>query len=210
MGYQENTRRSYDRIAKRYAKEFVDELDHKPLDRALLTMLAEETAGSGPVADLGSGPGHAAAFLAARGVPTTALDLSPAMATLARHQLGRPAVAASLTALPFGPGTLAAAVALYCLIHLDSPGLDAAVAELGRTIRPGGPVLLAFHTGTEVIHRDEWWGEPVDLDFRFLEADAVTDRLTVAGFAVEVVLERAPYPEEAPTQRTYVLARRIS
>jgi SAM-dependent methyltransferase len=209
VGYQKNTRRSYDRVAKHYANEFLDELDRKPLDRALLAMLAEELGSTSPVADLGSGPGHVAAFLAARGVRATALDLSPAMAAVAQQQ-ELAAVAGSLTALPFGPGTLGGAVALYCLIHLDPADVEAAVAELGRVIRPGGPVLLAFHTGTEVIHRDEWWGEPVDLDFRFLEAGPVTDALVAAGFSVEVVLERAPYPQEAPTQRTYILARRTT
>lgn len=55
-------RQSYDAVAKAYMECFRDELDGKPLDRALLACLAEETEDSAPVADLGCGPGHVAAW----------------------------------------------------------------------------------------------------------------------------------------------------
>jgi SAM-dependent methyltransferase len=208
----ESVRRSYDRVATRYAEEFVDELDRKPLDRALLSVVADDLRlrASGPIADLGGGPGHVASFLAGLGADVVTLDLSPVMATIACNRLGLSAVAASLTSLPFGPTTLGGAVAFYCLIHLDDAGLDAAVQELGRVIASGGPLLVAFHTGEEIRHLDEWWDEEVDLDFRFLEAPQVTDRLHHAGFKIEAFLERAPYPGEVATRRTYVLARRTT
>ena len=56
---------SYDRVAERYADEFVDELAGKPIERALLGLVAEDVArgGGGRVADLGAGPGQIGAFL---------------------------------------------------------------------------------------------------------------------------------------------------
>lgn len=207
-----SVRRSYDRVARHYADAFLAELGHKPLDRALLTVLAEDVAQRGrrPIADLGAGPGHVAAFLAGQGAGVVALDLSPAMATIAHDRLMLAGVAGSLTALPFAAGALGGAVTLYSLIHLDDEGLDAAAPELARVVADGGPLLVAFHTGQEVRHLDTWWEQEVDLDFRFLEAAAVTGRLERAGFAVEAVLERAAYPEEVDTRRTYVLARRVA
>jgi SAM-dependent methyltransferase len=59
--------RSYDAIAERYAEQFADELQSKPLDRAMLDELATRSRGRGPVADVGCGPGQAAGHLAARG-----------------------------------------------------------------------------------------------------------------------------------------------
>jgi SAM-dependent methyltransferase len=205
-----NIGRSYDLVASRYADEFVDELGYKPLDRALLAVLAADVrrGGRGPIADLGGGPGHVASFLAGHGADVLALDLAPNMATIAHHRLGVNAVAASLASLPFGAATLGGATAFYCLIHLDDDGLDSAAQELARVVARGGPVLAAFHTGDEVRHLDEWWDQEVNLDFRFLEACQVTDRLDHAGFTTEAVLVRASYPEEIDTQRTYVLARR--
>lgn len=203
-------RRSYDRVAAHYVDALGDELDGKPLDRALLAMLAGEVraAGRGPLADVGAGPGHVAAFLAALGAPAVALDLSPAMARLARQRFGVPAAAGSLTALPCADGSLGGAVALYCLIHLDDAAIAAAAGELARVVVAGGPLLVAFHTGPDVRHLDEWWGEEVDLDFRFLEPGPVSAALEQAGFAIEATVQRAPYERES-THRTYLLARRL-
>ncbi|HEY8524623.1 MAG TPA: class I SAM-dependent methyltransferase [Acidimicrobiales bacterium] len=203
-------RRSYDAVAGPYADNFLNELGHKPLDRALLATLAHDVRerGRGPVGDLGAGPGHVAAHLAGLGVPAVALDLAPAMAVEARRRLGLSAAAGSLTALPLRDGALGGATAFYCLIHLDDPALDRAAAELARVVAGGGPLLVAFHTGTEVRHLDEWWDREVDLDFRFLEPEAVAGRLERAGFTVEATLQRRAYPEEVDTFRTYLLARR--
>jgi SAM-dependent methyltransferase len=204
-----SVRASYDRVAERYADEFVDELAGKPIERALLGLVAEEVArgGGGPVADLGSGPGQIGAFLREHGCDALALDLSPEMATIAHRRLKLPAAAGSLTALPVASGSLAAATAFYCLIHLDDAGLDAAAAELVRVLRPGGIVLVGGHLGDETRHLDEWWDRPVDLDFRFFRTSALADRLTAAGLHVEMVTERAPQPQES-TRRVYLLARR--
>lgn len=204
---------SYDRVAERYAEMFVGELAGKPLDRALLAVVAEDVAGRAGetprlIADLGAGPGQIGAFLAGLGVDVTALDLSPAMAALAHDRMELPAVAGTLTALPYGPGSLGGAVAFYCLIHLDDHALETAARELARVIVAGGPLLVAFHTGREVRHLDTWHGEDVDLDFRFLEAGPLGDCLERAGFVVELTAERRPYPDESDTRRTYLLARR--
>jgi hypothetical protein len=36
-------------------------------------------------------------------------------------------------------------------------------------LRTGGRVLVSFHVGSEVRHLEQWWGQAVDIDFRFLE-----------------------------------------
>jgi hypothetical protein len=56
---------------------------------------------------------------------------------------------------------------------------------------------------------DDWHGEPVDLDFRFLQPGTLRRVLADAGLVVEAILEREPIPDvEAQTRRAYLLARR--
>jgi SAM-dependent methyltransferase len=205
-------RGSYDRIARQYAEEFDDELAHRPLERALLGALPEQAGidvSPGAVADLGAGPGHVARYLRQAAVPTVAVDLAPAMATVAHDRNHVPSVAGSLTALPLADRSLAAAVVFYALIHLDDRGLVAAASELARVLRPGGVALVSIHIGDEVRHVDDWHGEPVDLDFRFLQPGTLRRVLAEVGLATEAILEREPIPDvEAQTRRAYLLARR--
>ena len=46
----------YDRVADEYARRIYGELEHKPLDRQLLTRFAESVRNTGMVCDLGCGP----------------------------------------------------------------------------------------------------------------------------------------------------------
>ena len=55
---------SYDRVAARYAEEFFDELNRKPLDCEVLAEFAESVRGLGQVCEIGCGPGHVARYLA--------------------------------------------------------------------------------------------------------------------------------------------------
>src|ERR1700690_23170 len=77
-------RESYDRLAEEYARRISDELQHKPLDRALLDRFAKQTRGQGDVCDMGCGPGHVARAWRDAGASVFGLDLSPAMLEQAR------------------------------------------------------------------------------------------------------------------------------
>lgn len=205
-------RRSYDRIAAAYAAELFGELAGKPLDRAVLDAFAEQVlaAGLGPVADVGCGPGQIAHYLADRGVPVVGVDLSPGMvATARRLNPGIPFGRGDLLALDAADGAWGGVVAFYAIVHLTPDEVSRALAEFRRALRPGGLLLLAFHVGEEVVHRDELWGEPVDLDFRFFATAEIERRLTDTGFVVEARIERRPYPgAEHPSRRAYLLARK--
>ncbi|MHB2029767.1 MAG: class I SAM-dependent methyltransferase [Acidimicrobiales bacterium] len=201
---------SYDKVASEYAKRILHELDYKPLDRALLAALIEEIPSGSIIADVGCGPGHVAAWLASHGATVLGVDLSPGMVDVARSTF--PDIEFSvgdMRFLPYEDGEWGGAVALYSLIHLEPVEMPIALAELFRCLRPGGLILVAFHLGSEVRHRDEWWGIPVSLDFRFLEAETVERSLQATGFTVCARLEREPYPDEVSTRRAYILARRL-
>jgi len=215
MEPHETTRRSYDTVAAAYADRLRDELDGKPLDRALLTALLEQEPAGAPVADLGCGPGHVtgwlAAHLAAQGATAVGVDLSPGMIEVARReQPGAEFRVGDLLSLPAADGEFGAVIAFYSIIHLRPAELPGALAEMYRVLRPGGLALLAFHAGAEVRHVTDWLGHEVEVDFRFHEPAGVTAALTAAGFTVQARLERSAYPAEVDTRRAYLLAARPS
>jgi SAM-dependent methyltransferase len=209
MSPHHSVRRSYDSVAEEYAGHLRDELAAKPLDRALLASVAEQVEAGAPVADLGCGPGHVAAWLAGLGVAAVGIDLSPGMIAVGRRYYPQVEFReGDLLRLPAADGEFGAAVALYSIIHLEPGELTTAFTEARRALRPDGLFLASFHVGTEVRHLDEWWDHAVDLDFRFLELPDVASSLEHAGFRVQMRLERVAYPGEVDTQRAYLLARR--
>jgi SAM-dependent methyltransferase len=203
------TRESYDELAATYTERLFSELAGKPLDRHLLNRLAEDVRGHGLVADLGCGPGHVARYLHDQGVRMLGIDLSPRMIDSARRR--SPDIefrVGDMRALDLPDGALAGIVAFYSLIHIGEPEMGATLRELRRVLAPGGLLLVAFHIGEETVHRDELWGHPVSLDFRFLMPSPMVARLIEAGFVVLERVEREPYPEvEHPSRRCYLLAR---
>jgi len=213
-------RASYDAVARRYAMEVSDELPDKYVDRALYAAFAELAAAACarglPVADVGCGPGHVTAHLAALGLPVRGIDLSPGMVDVARRD--NPGLAfevGDLTALPVPAGAWAGAVVSYSIIHLDAAGRRAAFAELARAVVPLGWVLICFHVSRhdqEVgshLRLERWWDHDVDLTINFLDPSQVADELDGAGFTVMARTERAPWPlVEAPTRRALLLAQR--
>lgn len=201
---------SYDQVAEEYAARFFDELNHKPLDRALLDYFADQVRGNGLVADLGCGPGQIARYLHDRGLSALGIDLSPEMVKLAQ-QLS-PDISfkqGSMLALDVADGAWVGITAFYSVIHLTPEELPQAMREFHRALQPGGLALLAFHLGEQTIHLDEWWEKSVDLDFHFYPFATIEHALEEAGFVVEARVERRPYePFEHPSQRAYLFARK--
>jgi SAM-dependent methyltransferase len=204
-----NLQSSYDRIATEYVSRIFDELKHKPLDRELLDRFAESVRDRGIACDMGCGPGQVARYLSERGVQAIGVDLSPAMLAQARQlNPGITFVQGNMLALDVPDGTWTGIAAFYSILHVPRDEVVHALREFKRVLQPGGPLLLAFHIGAETRHLDEWWGQPVNVDFLFFTSDEMKGCLHQADFDVEWVIERAPYDGvEVATQRAYIFAR---
>jgi SAM-dependent methyltransferase len=201
---------SYDRVADEYVRRIYDELQHKPLDRQLLDRFADDVRPVGLACDMGCGPGHVARYLHERGAQVCGVDLSPQMVERARGlNPGIGFVQGDMRALDAQDGAWAGIAAFYSIIHIARAEVVAALRELRRVLRPGGLLLLAFHIGDDVLHLDEWLGQSVNVDFFFFRAAEMAGYLTSAGFEVEEIIERDPYPDvEHQSRRAYIFARR--
>jgi len=201
-------RESYDSAAEAYAEHLGNELDGKPLDRHLLNRFAEDTRNRGLIADLGCGPGHVSKYLSGQGVRAIGVDLSPKMIECAtRFAPDVDFKVDDVRSLDFAEASLAGVVAFYLIVHFETHELVPVFREMRRVLAPGGVAFIAFHVGTGVIHKDDLFGAPVNLDFRFHDPQSVRDALATAGLAVFEHIEREPYAEEYPSRRCYLFAR---
>jgi hypothetical protein len=100
-------------------------------------------------------------------------------------------------------------VAWYSLIHLAPSELPGAVAALVRTIAPGGSLVLAMHSGSQLQHLDEWFGHRVDLDLVLHEPSFVVGTVEAAGLVdIEWYLRGPLTARGETTERLYVLGRK--
>jgi uncharacterized protein YceH (UPF0502 family) len=207
----DRVRSSYDSVAADYADQLTDELDRLPFERWLLDRVVAHADG-GPVIEVGSGPGHVTAYLADAGADAVGIDLSPAMVEEARrrfpdgdYQLGdlrrlmRPTSA---------PGW-SAVLAWYSLIHLGASELPEALGALTRPLVSDGWLVVALHAGAEVRHLEDWFDQPVDLDFVLHEPADVVAMVEAAGLHdVEWYLRGPMAARGETTERLYVVGRR--
>lgn len=158
-------------------------------DRALVEAWAG--ASPGPLLDLGCGPGHWSAHLAARGHEITGMD--PSAEFLAEARRAHP----SVRFVPGGVFDLDPAgqrfggiLAWYSLIHLPPAQLPAALARVHAALRPGGSLLVGFFDAEpDGLAAAEPFDHAVTSAYRW-PAASMASLLVAAGFTVGRVEQR--------------------
>lgn len=184
-----DTRTSYDTVAADYADQVRALLDETPHERAALALFADlvRTAGGGPVADVGCGPGRITAHLRELGADAAGIDLSPAMIEVARRDHpGLRFEVGSMTDLDLADASMAGLVAWYSLIHIPDDEIGPVLAHFRRVLRPGAPLLLAFHIGDgSRLKTQGYGGHPMKVHVHLRQPGRVAAWLDEAGFTVE-------------------------
>lgn len=204
-------RAAYATVAVSYADARCDELAGQPFESWLLRRVVELSGGA-PVIDVGTGPGHIAAFLAEAGADATGLDFAPEMIDQARRRYpGVDYQVGDLRRLmrPATHDGWGAVVAWYALNHLAATELPATIAALARPLRANGWLVLALSTGTEVRTVTDWFGHEIDLDFVLHDPAEILAAIEQTGLLDIEWYQRGPLTARGETtQRLYVLARK--
>ena len=204
----EKVRAAYAAVAASYAEELDDELAGLPFECWLLRRVVGLSDGA-PVIEVGSGPGHVAAFLAEAGAQATGLDLTPEMVDEARRR--HPEVSYQVGDLrrlmrPATHDGWGAVLAWYSLIHLAASEMPDAIASLTRPLRSDGWLVLALHAGADVRTLTEWFGHEIDLDVVLHDPAEIVATVQRAGLRDVEWFHRGPFTSRGETtERLYLL-----
>lgn len=183
---------AYSLLAEQYISLF-GSLEHvHPGDLELIGRSMADL--SGPVLDLGCGPGHLAGFLRSMHADVTGIDLVPEFVAHARAM--HPGVrfeVGSMADLERPAGSVAGVLAWFSLIHHDPDHVDAALAAVRRVMTTGGVLVVGFFDGPEV----EPFEHKVVTAYRW-PVEEMARRLGAAGFAEIERLHRARDGERRP------------
>lgn len=158
---------------------------------------------SGPVLDLGCGPGHWSADLHAAGADVTGVDMVERFVTYARatHQ-GPEFRLGSMTEVDVPEHSVAGILSWYSTIHLPPAELDRTLAGFRRLLRPSGVLVLGFFDSDDDV---------ATFDHKVITAyrrpvDVVARRLAEAGFTERQRL-RQQFPDRPDRLYAAVAAR---
>lgn len=201
---------AYDSFAAVYAAENEKSLFNAFYNRPEMIRLAGDVAGL-RVLDAGCGSGPLMADLRARGAVASGFDLSAAMLDLARERLGEDAdlrVADLGAPLPYPDDEFDVVVASLALHYVQD--WASALAELRRTLKPGGRLIVSIiHPTVYAIsypEADYFALTRYSEDYTFDEQTVwmtywhrplqdVINAFTAAGFRITTVTEPPPAPD---------------
>lgn len=130
------------------------------------------------VLDLGCGVGRHVAFLAEQGFAAYGLDKSPfavaaARATASAMCAGSTFLVGDMLALPYRSASFDAVLAFNVVYHADEDGVQQALAEVRRVLRPGGIYLV-----TMLSKRNREYGRGIEMSPNtFRQPDAIDDKV---------------------------------
>ncbi len=213
VGHRDDTvmaRAVYEATAPEYARivgSTISAATETAEDRHLIADLVGR-AGTGPVADLGSGPGRVAAMCHEHGLESIAIDMAFGMLQIGRGLHRQvPFVAGYLLSLPFATGSFSAAVLWYSITHTPPSDLEAVFAEVRRVVASGAIVLVAFQAGDGSAHeRIDAYGTAMTMTSWRHEPSAVAAALTASGFVAPEVSVRAPELPHETSPQAFVTA----
>ena len=152
---------------------------------------------SGPVLDLGCGPGHWTSYLHALGADVTGVDVVPEFVAHARATYPGPQFRlGSMTELGLPEHAAAGILSWYSTIHLPPAQLRRVLLELRRLLAPGGVLVVGFFDSDDGV---------AAFDHKVLPAyrwpvDAFAAQLRSAGFSE---LERLQHQHPERPDRRY-------
>lgn len=187
----ERVRAAYGAKAEEYVAA-VGKIEHAtPEDRE--TVLTWARGITGPVLDVGCGPGQWTELLRREGIEVSGIDPVPEFIAGARRsypesefQIGQAEHLAAAS------GTLGGVLAWFSLIHTEPAAIRAPLVEFARATAPGGGLALGFFAGES--------GRPFDHAVTRAYTWSVrdlSDLVTRAGFSVTGVWSRND-PEARP------------
>lgn len=181
------------------AQQYIDLFGGRwPDDEEDTALVRRHLAGlSGPVLDLGCGPGHWTARLQGWGAEVTGVDVVPEF--IAHARAAHPSSTfrlCSMTELDMAAGSVTGVLTWYSTIHLVPEELDDVLIEFRRILIAGGVLVAGFFDSEDDV---------VEFDHQVVSAyrwpvDVFAEHLTTAGF---VELERRQHQVADRPDRRY-------
>ena len=203
----------YNRTAREYANQFLNELEGKPFDRNILDRFADMLPELGLIYDFGCNSGQTTKYLSdMKRHKVMGLDFSENAVALAKQTFPEiDFVLDDMLDSKMDSNSADGIIAFYAIVHFTYVEVEQAFREWQRLLKPNSFCLFSFHVGDEVLEVEEFLGvSGAKATWRFLDTDKVLSIAEKVGFKVLEAVVRYPYKGvEHESKRAYVLLEKI-
>ncbi|MGA8164622.1 MAG: class I SAM-dependent methyltransferase [Waddliaceae bacterium] len=178
--YREITRQSYDRTASEYQENTL-KLQPEVKAKVFLSHLSPNS----KILDLGCGPGRDAKYFVDKGYRVVGVDISPQMIALARDSVPQADfIVSDIESLNLNCESVDAIWASASLLHVSKQAMPSVLANLYRTLKPGGIFYVSMKRGIgEELRADDRYGG-VEKFWNYLSEDELADLIVEGGFQI--------------------------
>jgi len=203
MDQRDAVRDAYSSMSKQYIELF-DSASGSQAQEEHAALFRRRLAGlSGPVLDLGCGPGHWTAHLHSLGAEVTGVDMVPEFIEHARAAHPGPAFQlGSMTEVDVPEHSVAGILSWYSTIHLPPTELDLALAEFRRLLMPSGTLVVGFFDSDDEVAE---FDHAVTSGYRW-PVEVLARCIRQAGFT-ELERSQQQFPERPDRKYATIVAR---
>lgn len=205
MDHPGSVRDAYSSMSQQYIGLFDDPAGRQAHEGDAALVRRHLTGLSGPVLDLGCGPGHWSAYLHSLGVDVTGIDMVPEFIAHAHAAHPGPTFRlGSMSEVGVPERSVSGVLSWYSTIHLSPAELDRTLAVFRRLLVSSGVLVVGFFDSDD---------EVAEFDHAVISAyrwpvDVFAQHLAAAGFTE---LERVRHQvAERPNRKYAALAARVS
>ena len=196
---------SYDTIAERYAAWTGEALTGA---RArYVALLREQLPPGASVLDLGCGTGVPVARALAVQYRVTGVDGSARSIELARQNVPNATfMLADMTRVEFAPGSFAAVISSYAIIHVPREEHQALLQRIADWLQPGGLLVATMGALESEGTEEDWLGAP--MYWSHFDAETNQQLVTNSGLELEAATLDSADEDGQPITHLWIVARK--
>lgn len=179
------------------------------MDRLLLNRFLELIPEDGLVCDIGCGPGEIADYLYRTHHTVIGIDISGKMIEEAKRL--NPEIEwrqGDMFDLDLPDGSFSGICSFYAVVNFQEEEIRKILREYFRVLKREGILFITFHVGEKTIFVDDFFESGKPLLFFYHNENRMIGYLRDTGFEIIEALVRAPYEEEYPSNRAYIMGRK--
>ena len=208
----QEVKKCYNLSAREYSKQFLHELDQKPLDRYLLDRFSASLQKKSIVLDFGCGSGQTTKHLYdLRNHNIIGLDFAEKVVSHAKEVF--PEIQFDVDNMlksKYRSASAHGVMAFYAIVHFTYNEISKALSEWERLLVKNGKVLFSFHIGTQSISIMNFLNvEGAHATWNFFNVDRIVKIIRLKELRIDEVIIRYPYENvEHPSKRCYIMLTR--